>query len=618
MTYRYDINGLRAIAVIGVVLYHFDLQWLSGGFAGVDVFFVISGFLMTGIIIRGLEREDFNLFKFYVAKANRIVPALFVLCLTLIVLGWFFLIPHYYEILARHIASSLSFVSNITFWQESGYFDAGAKEKWLLHTWSLSVEWQFYILYPIALLVLSKVVQVRYLGLMIVAGTVLGYGLSIYGTANWPQAAYFMLPTRAWEMMLGGVAFLYSWRLSAVQQKILERIGLLLIVSSYFIVTSVVSWPGYAALVPVLGTYLVIIANRQDSVITNNRVFQLLGKWSYSIYLWHWPVVVFGYYIGAERWWVYGIPLSILLGFVSYQFIERYKLPSFSSWRSLFRVKPLYMTLLAAAISMPISIYSGAKFRVSSEFNSVFDKVQPSPFRDACHISSYQSPSVSCEYFSENIKWAVFGDSHGVELAYALAGELQKKNEGVKHLTFSGCRPAYAYENDRAWCSKWYNEAVNYIAESDEIEYVVFSHRYDGYIARQSEADVDMLLDSINRIIMKFAEVKKEVYVLYPVPVLQRSISTLLAEAWLEGSTFSTIAASSLADYKHENMRIINLFENSQYPAHVKFIKPADAFCSDIDCFAAFDGVPLYFDDDHPSVSGAKLLVMMIINKIVN
>ena len=157
MQFREDINGLRAIAVIAVVLFHFNSSWMPGGFAGVDVFFVISGFLMTGIIFKGLEQQKFSILRFYVARANRIIPALAILCIILLILGWFYLTPQDYKALGKHAASSVTFVSNVTYWLESGYFDALASEKWLLHTWSLSVEWQFYLIYPLVLVFWSLI-----------------------------------------------------------------------------------------------------------------------------------------------------------------------------------------------------------------------------------------------------------------------------------------------------------------------------------------------------------------------------------------------------------------------------------------------------------------------------
>lgn len=167
MKFRKDINGLRAIAVIAVVLFHFNASWLPGGFAGVDVFFVISGFLMTGIIFRGIEQDNFSILNFYIARANRIIPALALLCFVLLVFGWFYLTPLEYQSLGKHAASSVSFLSNFTYWSEAGYFAAASHEKWLLHTWSLSVEWQFYIIYPLMLVAMRKFISIKTMKFMI-------------------------------------------------------------------------------------------------------------------------------------------------------------------------------------------------------------------------------------------------------------------------------------------------------------------------------------------------------------------------------------------------------------------------------------------------------------------
>ncbi|RML89480.1 Acyltransferase protein [Pseudomonas savastanoi pv. glycinea] len=175
MDFRKDINGLRAIAVAAVLLFHFQPAWLPGGFAGVDVFFVISGYLITGIILRGLRSGKFRLTTFYTSRARRIVPALAVLCLALLLLGWFSLLPLDYSALGTHVASSLGFVSNVVYWREAGYFTASAHEKWLLHTWSLSVEWQFYLLYPIALLLLSRFVALHNLRWWVLGASLAGF-----------------------------------------------------------------------------------------------------------------------------------------------------------------------------------------------------------------------------------------------------------------------------------------------------------------------------------------------------------------------------------------------------------------------------------------------------------
>ena len=279
--FRADINGLRAFAVIAVVLFHFNPSWVPGGFAGVDVFFVISGFLMTGIIFRGLEQNNFSILKFYVARANRIIPALAVLCLVLLIMGWFYLTPVEYRGLGKHVASSVSFLSNFMYWAEAGYFDAASHEKWLLHTWSLSVEWQFYIIYPIILVLLTKIFSTKAIKSMLVIGTILGFIFCVIATYKWPNPSYYLLPTRAWEMMLGGIAYLYPLTLRDNKKKILELVGLALIIGSYFFISSENLWPGYLAVFPVLGSFLIIQAQRNDSFITGNIVFQKIGSWSY-------------------------------------------------------------------------------------------------------------------------------------------------------------------------------------------------------------------------------------------------------------------------------------------------------------------------------------------------
>jgi len=323
MKFRTDINGLRAIAVIAVLVFHFYRQLLPGGFAGVDVFFVISGFLMTGIIFRGLGEDNFSILKFYIARANRIIPAIGVLAVVLLVFGWFRLIPVDYDALALHAVSSILFVSNFVYWQEVGYFEAAASEKWLLHSWSLSVEWQFYIVYPLILVLAKKFLTLENLKRFVVVGTILGFLFSVVATHVSAQAAYFLFPTRAWEMLLGGVAYLYPWDLKQARSKQLEWLGIALIILSCVFIDSTNPWPGYLALLPVGGTFLVIQANRSDSILTSNTVFQHIGKWSYSIYLWHWPVLVFLLYYGFDGVWLpIGMIVSILLGYLSWRFLS--------------------------------------------------------------------------------------------------------------------------------------------------------------------------------------------------------------------------------------------------------------------------------------------------------
>jgi peptidoglycan/LPS O-acetylase OafA/YrhL len=277
---------------------------------------------MTGIIFRGIEQENFSILKFYVARANRIIPALAVLCLTILILGYFYFTPWDYKTIGRDVATSMSFLSNIMFSMRGGYFQS--EENFLLHTWSLSAEWQFYIIYPLALVAIRKFMSLKAMKVTVLVGAVLGFIFCVVATYKWPNPAYYLLPTRAWEMMIGGVAYLYPLKLAENRKKVFEWVGLVLIIISYVFISKENLWPGYLALIPVLGAFLIIQAQRNDSIVTGNIIFQSLGKWSYSIYLWHWPIAVsFSYYSFNDDYKLLAILLSIILGFISNLLIER-------------------------------------------------------------------------------------------------------------------------------------------------------------------------------------------------------------------------------------------------------------------------------------------------------
>lgn len=464
-SFRQDINGLRAIAVIAVVLFHFNASWMPGGFAGVDVFFVISGFLMTGIIFRGIEQENFSILKFYVARANRIIPALAVLCLVLLVFGWFYLTPLDYKALGKHAASSVAFLSNIIYWRESGYFDAASHEKWLLHTWSLSVEWQFYIIYPLVLVAMRKFMSIKTMKFLLLVGTVLGFVFCVIATYKWPNPSYYLLPTRAWEMMLGGIAYLYPLTLSENRKKLFGWTGLGLIIGSYFLISSENPWPGYLAILPVIGTFLVIQAHRNNSIITNNLVFQKLGAWSYSIYLWHWPLVVIIYTFSLPDYYIYlGISLSIFLGFLSYQYIEKIKFSSYQEWKNTYRIKPFYISLFL--IVLGVLIYSFNGFNINMRQGASSEKAKFLNYYEVQHRNLDEAYWLKCNTYTslndhntydtdpicitkQNNAGGVFlwGDSHAEALSLGLRTLLKTNNIPFYQKTSAGCRASLTNTN---------------------------------------------------------------------------------------------------------------------------------------------------------------------------
>ena len=380
MTFRHDINGLRAIAVIAVVLYHFGVAGFKGGFAGVDIFFVISGYLMTGIIFSKFEKNSFNLIDFYLARAARIIPALVVLCIALTIVAWFFLPPYEMRMFGKHVFGAASFLSNIIFVKDSGYFDGTADEKWFLHTWSLSVEWQFYILYPLLIIALRKLFSAnttRWVLLVLASSSFL---LSAFFPARLNDEAFYLLPTRAWEMMAGGLIYVFGLQATQNSKRIVEAMGIALIAGSIILLNSSYAWPGSLAALPVLGAALMIIAANEKSPITNNAFSQYMGTISYSLYLWHWPVVVaFNLLeLKGNHWAICGgIVLSLLLATLSYYLVER-------PWRNVRSPKrPQLLPVLGyasvtgfiAIIGLGIFYLQGIPSRVDS-FVAIADKEQ--------------------------------------------------------------------------------------------------------------------------------------------------------------------------------------------------------------------------------------------------
>jgi peptidoglycan/LPS O-acetylase OafA/YrhL len=494
LQFRKDINGLRAIAVIAVVLFHFNASWMPGGFAGVDVFFVISGFLMTGIIFRGIEQEDFSILKFYVARANRIIPALAVLCLVLLVFGWFYLQPLDYQVLGKHVGGSMTFLSNSMYWQETGYFDTASHQKWLLHTWSLSAEWQFYIIYPLMLVAMRKFMSIKVMKATVLIGTVLGFIFCVIATYKWPDASYYLLPTRAWEMMLGGVAYLYPITLKKEKgKKLVEWFGFALIIGTYFFISKENPWPGYLAIFPVLGSFLIIQAQRNDSFITSNIVAQKIGAWSYSIYLWHWPLVVAIYYFSLNEVLIYlGIAFSVLLGFLSNKYIEKIKFKNnFGNLLSYLKCKPIYMVLLIGLLGTYIftmkvgNVWLSRQNIVTQKTYSIISERSPKKGNWGSDIDGNQD-FTDCRFSVNNLTDGIelrlqkclsnygkgvliLGDSHARDLFGMVSSRFDDKFV-VGITSRQGCRP-HTLKNQ---CQYEYEKLKNFLSNNMIFNHIIY------------------------------------------------------------------------------------------------------------------------------------------------
>ncbi len=586
---------------------------------------------MTSIIFRGMEKGTFSLTKFYIARANRIIPALALLCAVMMLFGWFYLLPTDYTALGKHAAGSVTFISNFMYWLESGYFDSASHSKWLLHTWSLAVEWQFYIFYPLILLGLKPFLSLKHLKMVVLLLTVAFFAFGVYSSVTWPNASYFLISARAWELTIGGVAALYGNSLVPKSSRYLNLAGLIFIALGYAIVDNTMAWPGYAALLPVTGTLLVILANVQNNFVTNNIVFQALGRWSYSIYLWHWPIAVFGYQYEIAHWWAVGMPLSIIFGWLSYRYIEQFNWPPITQFKNVWKAKPLWLAASLSVVGVMVLAQNGVINRFDETTALAIKTAQHSPYRDQCHLHDYKPPADSaCDFVDKKAKWAVLGDSHSVELSYALAQRLKEKGEGLRQYSFSGCPPSLLQEVGMSKCTRWYQEAFADIQADQNIQHVVLTHRlswtlfgdhaqsYPEVPPQENMQRVRRILNSLDAAIVQLAARKQYVYVMLPVPEIRRELRTLLTQAYAKNEDLTQVKGTNTSYYERRNEVILNHFKNADYPHNVVFIHSRDAFCEREECYAVDNGKSLYLDDNHPSVHGASILADMILQEHVS
>jgi len=341
MNYRKEIDGLRAFAVIPVILYHAGFEWLSGGYVGVDIFFVISGYLITTIILREQHAGTFTISNFYERRARRILPALFFIILICLPFAWLWLLPFELIDFGKSMIAVTAFSSNILFWQESDYFSAGAELIPLLHTWSLAVEEQFYVIFPLFMMFFWSLGK-RWLVVIISFIGLFSLGLTEWGWRYFPEANFYLIPTRAWELMIGALTAFYLFyraesrvklkappKAQGIINQLASILGFALIIASIFLLDRDIPFPSLYALAPTVGTALIIVFTTTDTwvyQILSQRLFVGIGLISYSAYLWHQPLFVFTRIMSSEEpsLWLLGL-LSIvtfLLAYLSWRFVE--------------------------------------------------------------------------------------------------------------------------------------------------------------------------------------------------------------------------------------------------------------------------------------------------------
>lgn len=624
-SYRSDINGLRAWAVLAVVLFHFKVPYFGGGFVGVDVFFVISGFLMTSIIVPKLQSHNFNYLAFCFARTRRIVPALVFLVCVLIILGYFLLPTVELQKLSKHSISAVSFVSNILFDRESGYFDQASETKWLLHTWSLSVEWQFYLIFPLLLMLLGMKGSMRLIAFGIIAMFVFSLSTSIYYSGS--SSSYFLLHTRAWEMLAGGIVWLLSRQTIPQPYRTLTfSLGFVFIILSILLFDKSTSWPSYNALLPTLGAAMVILARSQSTLLTDNRIFQWVGTRSYSIYLWHWPIYVASVYSLIDSYWfvtLSGILLSLLLGQLSYNFIENkgQKTLSKSTYKSQFGLVfiALSLCIFVCFIFFKFEVPGRIEQRIEIASN---EATNFHPLRTKCHIS-VGSESPGCIYGGEDIAAILIGDSHADSVVSSIQEALPSQNNGVLGWTYSGCPTIFEARTKSGSSCQQFNSwvkaevkgyesdipliIVNSLANALNQQRILVSDQ------RMSGEDYrDTFVNKYKSSICELAQDRK-VYITSTIPSMDVNVPNHMARTMTVGKKINEVTIPYGRYLKDTESILSAQRELTEQCDNVTLLDVSEYLCDKNVCYGSEAGRPLYFDATHLSEFGNKKLVPLFL-----
>ncbi|WP_156887024.1 acyltransferase family protein [Pleomorphomonas oryzae] len=621
--YRADIDGLRALAVAIVILFHLDVGWLPGGFVGVDVFFVISGFLITSLITRRIDAGSFSLIDFYERRFRRIYPNLVIVLAATVVLGWLSLIMQTYQTFGRTLVWAALSASNFVFMGGGGYFDPGSINKPLLHTWSLGVEEQFYLVFPWLLMLAARR---GYRPSWLIAGTVvLSLALSIAGgIANWAPS-YFLLPTRFWELGIGGLIAILPLqdRLRSTGRAVLGVAGLAGVVWASLFLNESASFPGYLALPPVLGAAALVVANGGPV----NRLMALapfasVGRLSYALYLWHWPLIVIAASVGlppqdpTTRVLVVG--LSLVLSFVGYHLWEMpiRRRQFLSSRRALFAALTTCVLLL---VGMGISIYTAKGFphRLPKEISDIYLTTKNGSrliFRQCLSHTKvpYTCPVGSQE--AQGVSFFIIGDSHS-EATAAEIGEVAAQY-GLRGLFFgqNGCRLfADPVTGETTQCIAEHELAMQSFGKYHPALIIAIT-RWPDYLA-DNPADPEFptryssMYDTFDKSLSFYAA--STVVTAPSVPTYGVNIAEFAGRAWFReriGLDAPPVPTMPLAEYRRRQASVQGLLETEQlnHP-NLRITDPATVLCPNDTCTSMAGNMPLYYDTNHLSHTGAQL-----------
>ncbi len=644
-TYRPEIDGLRAVAVVPVVLFHADVTGFDGGFVGVDVFFVISGFLITTILAADIAAGRFTLAGFYERRVRRIFPALFVMLGLSTVAALALLLPFELEDYGRSLVASALFVSNIFFRQETGYFVAAAETKPLIHTWSLAIEEQFYIAFPICLWLLWRWARRAVLPVVLVT-LAASLALSIAMTHPQNDAAFFYTPARVWELLAGSALALAPRQrpLPRVVAEGLAALGLGLIAFAIFGFDARTPFPGVAAILPVGGAVLVLAATKQNATragaLLSLGPVRFFGLISYSLYLWHWPLLVF-WRIG---WIAPPTPVTtamvvlaaVAAATLSWHFVER----PFRT-KALLPRRPALLWAGVAALAVAsvagglVAGSEGLPGRVSPRAQAIADARFDEVGFAACDSLPGGRPCVIGDGPDAAARFVVWGDSHAGMLMPAFTAAARETHVTGLYLGAAGCVPLLG-ANQYRWgfetCADFADRIVAEIAARPELGTVVLVSRWafyaesrrfrrevghpvfisDAETARVSTAEnARVFARSLDRTLAALAALGRRVVLVTQAPENEFDLAVAMARAdWLGRSV---AFAPARADYDARQAGVDALFSAAEARGAAAILPLGEALCGPVDCPVSQDGWPLYRDSNHLTATYAATLAPLFV-----
>ncbi len=644
VAYRRDIDGLRALAVLPVLFYHLRLWPFSGGFVGVDIFFVISGYLIASIIARELAEGRFSLTDFYVRRIRRIFPALFATIAVTIIAGSQILLPLDYRALGLSAAATVLFASNLHFARHSGYFGSAAEEAPLLHTWSLAVEEQFYILFPLLMLCAFRAGGRTRLLLGVVA--LLSFATALLLVDRAPVLAFYLPFPRAWELLAG--ALLATDMLPPLRNRWAAQLCALAGVASIgwalFGFSSATAFPGLNALYPVLGALLILHAGQSGSAVSHllgGAVPVAVGRISYSLYLWHWPLVVFWTYRTDGDWRLREqlliILLSLLLAAFSWRFIEEpfRRARRFTAGRAFALAGAMMATGCGAGALLYLS--GGLPARVAPSVAALDAASRSMAYLpERCSGMAAVRHRVLCAVGAHNgtaPSFLLWGDSHAHALkpAFDQAGDALGLSGRIA--SYPACPTLLGLDRlDQPAshdCSAFNAQVLAMLRDSPTIHAVFLVSRWglcangrrpeggtpcylgrDGNDDRSLKRDALLFRAGLKETVRTLTGMGKRVILVAPIPEFRRNVPESLARAEL----YSEPAQLDLplADYLRRQRDVFGAFDEMRRRFAAGVVYPHRLLCGTGHCATMMHGVPLYSDDDHLSRQGSLLLSGMV------